>query len=115
LIGCFIPLVFLSVPHRKGVTRLPWFDVLAAIVTIGCCPYMFVNTQDIDYKSGQYFPPREGLVVAFAFCLLILEAVRRTAGMMFFGVCLVFFLFPLFTEHLPGLLHAIGFNLVETL
>jgi TRAP transporter 4TM/12TM fusion protein len=114
LIGCFIPLVLLTVPHRKGITKLPWFDILAGFVMIGCCAYMFVNTQNIDYQSWQYFPPRVGIVVAFLFSFIVLETVRRTAGSMFFTVCIVFFLFPLFTEYLPGLLHGVGFNLVET-
>lgn len=114
LIGCFIPLVYFLVPHRKGVKKLPWFDVVAGVVIIVCCAYMFYHTENIDYMSWQYFPPPEGLVVAILFCVIVLEAVRRTTGTMFFAVCLFFFFFPVYTDYLPGLLYGVSFSLAET-
>jgi len=115
LIGCFLPLVFLTKPHRKGATKIPWFDILAAIAIIICALYIFFNTVTIEYTGWEYTAPVEAMIVAVVFCLLILEATRRTAGTLFFSVCLFFFVLPVFTSYLPGLLQGISFSPSETI
>lgn len=43
-------------------------------------------------------------VVAAVFCFLALEAVRRVGGFLLFGICLFFFLYPLYADQMPGFL-----------
>lgn len=114
LIACFLPLVFVNKPHREGVTKVPWFDLLASVAVLICSIYIFVNTVTIEYTGWEYSAPIEGMVVAIVFCLLILEATRRTAGTLFFFVCVFFFTLPLYTAYLPGLFKGISFSAFET-
>jgi TRAP transporter 4TM/12TM fusion protein len=111
LMACFLPLVFLMLPHRKGVLQIPWFDYCAAVVSTGVALYLFVKTLDIEYQGWQYAAPALGVVAAFILCGAVLETARRSSGNVLFMVSLLFFTFPLYTEHLVGILKGVGFNL----
>jgi TRAP transporter 4TM/12TM fusion protein len=111
LMGCFLPLVFLMLPHRKGISRIPWFDYGGAFTSVIVALYLFVKTLDIEYQGWQYAAPMLGVIAAFVLCGAVLETARRSSGNVLFIVSLLFFTFPLYTEYLVGILKGVGFNL----
>ena len=115
LIACFMPIVFLSIPHRTGGKLARWFDYAIATLILSAGMYIFFNAENIEFGGWEYVTPLTSLVVAVPITLIILEGARRSAGLIFFFVCLFFTVFPLFTEYLPGILHGIGFTLSEVI
>jgi TRAP transporter 4TM/12TM fusion protein len=111
LMGCFLPLVILLAPHRKGVVRPPWFDYAAAFLSLAVGLFLFLNAANIEYKGWQFATPLPGTIAAIILCAFALEAARRSSGNAFFLVCLFAFAFPLYTNLLPGLLGGIGYSL----
>ena len=43
-------------------------------------------------------------IASAIFCFLALEAIRRVGGLILFGICFFFFLYPLFADQMPGFL-----------
>ena len=105
LLGLFLSLAFLAYPARKSARdRIPWYDWLLASVTIGCTGYLALNGGRIVAEGWDLAAPVEGTIVAGVICLLALEALRRAGGPVLFGLCLVFALFPLYSDMMPGFL-----------
>ncbi|MBN8903893.1 MAG: TRAP transporter fused permease subunit, partial [Rhodospirillales bacterium] len=58
--------------------------------------------------------PTGATIIAGCVCLLALEGLRRAGGMVLFGMCTIFALFPLFSDHMPGFLWGPGMDLAQT-
>jgi len=105
MLGTFLSMVFLFYPIAGSVSdRVPWYDWLLFATTILCAGYMAYHGQTIIQEGWDLLAPAEATVIAGVICLLCLEAVRRVGGWILFGVCLFFFLYPLFAEYMPGFL-----------
>ncbi len=110
-IGILLSLVFLLVPAKKGAVRdvPPWYDVVLAILVL--IPPFFHGFTFLDRQMailGIISP--EYVVLGWLFVLLILEAVRRTIGMVFVVVIAVFLIYPMIASHLPGILYGFSFS-----
>src|SRR3990172_12178805 len=83
LLAIAMPLLFLHVPAdggRKGrVGPIPWYDLAAAVVSCACAAYTAVRYPALsDLVSVR---PWDGLLVAAALDVLLLEGLRRTTGL----------------------------------
>ena len=115
LIGCFMPIVFLFVPHRKGASWPHWFDYAGACLSFAVGLFLFLNAGNIEYKGWQYTAPFLGVISAFILCAIVFETSRRSSGGIFCLICFIGFTFPFYTDLLPGLLGGIGFGPVGAL
>jgi TRAP transporter 4TM/12TM fusion protein len=110
LFGLFEACAFIILPMRsKDRGRIPWYDLVLAAVSLGIPIYYFLNAYTII--SVGWIPAPSTLIFASAvmFCLVMLEGSRRMGGWVFFGLCLFLGLYPLFADHMPGLLYGISY------
>lgn len=101
LIGLFLSSAFLLFPGGIIFRPMNW---LFAIATAGLAAYFAYNGSKIIQQGWDVIAPPLPTVLAGVFCLLVLEALRRTGGMVLFVIGAVFFVFPTFAEYLPGFL-----------
>jgi TRAP transporter 4TM/12TM fusion protein len=106
----FSTCVFLTMPMRKkDKTTIPWYDLVLAAFTFATCVYFVMNAWEIAHII--WMPPPSVLSLAFAciICLLALESGRRMAGLPFTVICVIMGAYPLFAEHMPGVLYGFSF------
>lgn len=103
-------LAFLIYPATKaqmaGPPRL--WDVALALLGGGSACYLAWNYLDIVMRGG--FPTPTDVVVGTIFCVVVLEAARRTIGMFLVALSLAFLGYLYFGPHLPGPLAHGGFG-----
>lgn len=105
-----IALVFLCFPmFRKGRCprlsprdRLPWWDLLAALLAALCALYIVFDRQGLASRIGA--PLTRDLVAGGLLLIFLLEAARRAVGPALPSVAGFFILYSLFSESFPGVL-----------
>ena len=112
ILAFFLPLVFIYFParshsHEKGI---PWYDVILSVMCFVGPFYYFLHSQNIVFEGWEVEPPNIAYVLGIILWIAVLEAARRTMGMFFFLLSLFSSLYPLFAEHMPGLLFARSFD-----
>ncbi len=96
-------LVYLAVPAGKGRERkglIPWYDIIAAIITFASWIYIAINYPRFSEFSTGF--PISGVVVAFVVISLLLEGLRRTSGMGITLVAFGFIVLALVSHLFPG-------------
>ncbi|MBN8897239.1 MAG: TRAP transporter permease, partial [Rhodospirillales bacterium] len=115
VLGLFLSLAFLAYPsHIAARHHIPWFDWLLFAATLGCCGFLAWNGGRIVAEGWDLSAPTGATIIAGCVCLLALEGLRRAGGMVLFGMCTIFALFPLFSDHMPGFLWGPGMDLAQT-
>ena len=105
MLGTFLSLVFIVYPmSSRANNRVPWYDWIFAIAAMYSAYYMAYFGQTIIQEGWDIVAPVDATLYAAVICLLCLEGVRRAGGWILFGVCLFFFIYPLFAEYMPGFL-----------
>jgi TRAP transporter 4TM/12TM fusion protein len=104
LIGCFLPVTFTLYPHRKGAKDIPWFDVVASILSFGVAVYIFIFAEAMEYEGWELAPPWGALIMGLILCIVVFEGCRRASGTPFAVICLFFFFYPLFASHMPDVI-----------
>jgi len=104
LAGCLISLVFLAYPAaaRAPMDRVPWYDALLFVATIGVSGYFLWNGERGIAEGWEYSAPALVIALCGLYWLLILEATRRTGGPVLFLVVLFLSLYPVFAGQMPG-------------
>ena len=103
ILAAFLPIVFIIFPVHKSVKDgpVPVYDAALAIIIAATCLYFAGNAENIVTLGWDYAPVPLASVLAFVFWALILEALRRTAGLVVTIIALVFSLYPIFTAYIP--------------
>lgn len=116
LVGVFLSTVFLNFPISKAgpKDRVPWYDILFFLLTIACIAYLMFNAVRISNEAWLYSGPTLSIIVSIVLWGLVLEALRRTAGLTLLIFGIVFSLYPLFAEHMPGFLEGTGWSFIGT-
>ena len=116
LIGCLVSLVFILYPVKPGLDKGIFYiiDVLCFCATLGISVYFAYYGLDIVYKGWSAMAPTDMRIMSFVLWALVLEALRRSSGLLLTVVVLVFSLYPLFAESMPGPLAGIGFSFDRT-
>ncbi len=83
-------------------------DVILALVGAGSAYYLAYNYLDIVMRGG--YPTEVDIVVGTIFCLVVLEAARRTIGMFLVVLSALFLAYLFFGPSLPGVLAHGGFS-----
>jgi len=112
LMGTLGGSVFLILPARKNLQRLPWYDIAGATLLFGISMYFFASADRIIFTGVDFIPvpSTRNFVLGIIAILLLLEAARRTGGTAYFIVCILVGIYPLFAGHLPGILYGLQFT-----
>ena len=107
-----LALVFLLIPPTKTAARdkLPWYDIVLALLAVAQPIYLFFMFDAVEESlaRGILTPYQLGLTITTI--VLILEATRRAVGITMPILALCFILYALFSNHFPGFLLGIGYN-----
>ncbi|WP_084499949.1 TRAP transporter permease [Brevibacterium album] len=119
LLAAFLPIVFIVFPLRKRADRprtsVPWYDIALAVIVFATTAYLGAQGQRISERGWDYIAPTSATVLAFVLWFLVLEALRRTAGLVVTVIAFVFSLYPVFAAGVPiTFLEGIPFSLPLT-
>jgi len=99
----YLPVVFLITPAHKRERKVGWLSYVPAVLTLGVFLFLTYMSRDLAYQT--WIPANAWqLTVAVLVFLLVMEAARRTGGVVFLIIVLVFALYPVYAEYLPGVL-----------
>uniref|UniRef100_UPI00037874BF TRAP transporter fused permease subunit n=1 Tax=Nocardiopsis salina TaxID=245836 RepID=UPI00037874BF len=103
VLACFLPIVFLAFPlsAEHGQARVPAYDALLAGAVSGVNVYYGMHGERILTEGWDYIAPATATVLSFVQWALVLEALRRTAGMIVTGIAMAFSLYPLIAGGIP--------------
>ena len=104
MVGLALVVVFLSQPLRKNVPRpnIPWYDWLLAAASLAVGVYLFIRYPALS--EDMTARPIDGIIVAFAGLLLVLEALRRCVGWALTIIVIVFLVYAPLAQYVPGAL-----------
>lgn len=103
-IGLFGSAVFIALPARKGQKKIPFYDLIAAALTLVVSFYFASHAWDMAQSGWVNIP--FGVVM----CVLMLEMARRSGGLPLLLVIAVLGMYPLVADFLPGLLMGIPYH-----
>ena len=89
---------------RRAGGCAPWFDWLAALLSLGVGGYVAVVYPSLVEQLA--YAPRQGVAIAAVLLLLVLEGLRRTAGWVLTLIVVAFVVYAFFGHALPGLFAA---------
>jgi TRAP transporter 4TM/12TM fusion protein len=99
-VGFVLFLTFILFPvARRFRHRVMWWDWLAAAAAIAVIAYMIRGGD--DFMDRNTLPEPTDIAFGVVFVLLILEAVRRTSGLVMTAVVAAFLAYALFGNYLP--------------
>lgn len=101
LLAIVLPLIFLMTPPYKGAAKdyLPWYDVALALLGFGIALYVALHYPAIVVKMGIITLDR--VILGTIAILLIIEAVRRMAGLVLSILGVLFILYAIFNWLIP--------------
>ncbi len=115
LIGLLLPFAFIIYPaQKKPGNKIPWYDSVLFVITLVVGLYLAYYGLDIITQAWEFNAPTSATVIAMVLWVLILEALRRTAGPILAAVVLFFSLYPLFAPYMPAWISGQGFDLLDT-
>ena len=112
-LGFVMTLAYLLYPASKKMKRkntLPWYDVVLALLSLGCCLYIALQHVELANRYGKVFKPgQEGyfdycvyVAVGVLLIALLVEICRRVVGLPILCVAGFFVLYGLFANYFPG-------------
>ena len=115
LMACYLPIAFLFLPAHKNEKRVGWLSYVPASATLGLTLFLAWKSRDLVYQTWVPAAHTWQLVVAAGLSLVILEAARRSGGVIFLGIVLALGLYPVFADRMPDLLWGPPTTLARTL
>src|SRR5208283_1372512 len=99
-VGIILFLTFLVFPSRKGRKGgVRWYDVVLALLGLAVIVYMLVQFDEFIYRA--VVPTLWDKIFGIILILLILEASRRTTGLIMPGVVVIFLIYAFVGPWLP--------------
>lgn len=96
-----MPISFLIFPAKKTQTKIKWFDFLLFVVSLIIAVYFGINGEQMILRGWEWIAPPLATTFSVIFWGLLLEALRRTGGLVLTIVCAVISLYPLVTHKIP--------------
>jgi TRAP transporter 4TM/12TM fusion protein len=104
LAGIFLALAYAAFPisprARGGPT--PWYDLILAAMSLGVCGYFTFTAHRSLMEGWEYSAPAMATAMSFVLWVLIIEATRRTGGLVIAVIVFFFSLYPVFADRVPG-------------
>lgn len=116
LLTIYLSLAFILYPAkaRKQGSGVLWYDVLAFLCIIAITVTFIANGYEILLGGWVAAAPLWASSISIVLLALVIEAARRTTGLIFAALCLLFLLYPVFASHLPGVLEGHQFSFLAT-
>ncbi len=104
LCALLVGTVFLFLPAGSAARRdrVPWYDALLYLLSVGVFGYFAFNAHRILTEAWEFMAPSAAVWIAGLGWLLLLEATRRAGGTAVFAVVAVISLYPVYAGHMPG-------------
>jgi len=113
LMGLLLPLCFLIYPSFRG-PKSYWLDGILALATFGACGFFFINAETMLDYGWEFLAPAYAVWVSYLLWALIMEGVRRAGGWVLFFLVLVFSLYPVVADRLPGPISGMSSTISQT-
>ena len=113
LLGLLLPLCFLIYPTTTNSKSI-WLDSTLSFLTLSACAFFFINAETMLDYGWEFAAPLHAAWLSFMLWALILEALRRSGGMVLFILVLLFSLYPMFADKLPGSISGMASSPTET-
>ncbi len=115
LAATVLPVVFLAYPLHPGTSGdPPLYDMGLAAAALGVGCYFAWNGQRILNEGWEYGAPPLAIALAGVYALLIVEALRRTAGWVITVIVLAFAFYPVVADKMPGPISGLPQTLPDT-
>ena len=99
-VAMVLALVFLIFPITHAFrNKLMWWDVIFSAFSLFVCFYLLSGGEDLLERNTS--PNATDTIIGVAFILVILEAVRRTNGLVLVAVTCTFLAYALLGQYLP--------------
>lgn len=119
--ACFLPIVIIFTPlmtkkdpaDTEGPVRrgVPWYDVGFIALFIATALWFSSHGTEIAEYGWALVAPTTASVLSFVYWVLVVEVLRRAAGMIVAGLALVVSLYPLIAGEIPiGFLQGITYD-----
>ncbi|WP_338787362.1 TRAP transporter permease [Metabacillus sp. FJAT-53654] len=113
-LGFALSLIFLLFPgnrkkRQKGKFQITWYDGILAVLSIGVGAYWPLFFEDLVMSVGRL--TTLDFAVGLIAILLVLEATRRAVGLPIMIIAIIFVLYGIFGEYMPGFLSHRGLSL----
>ncbi|MBO1511555.1 TRAP transporter permease [Metabacillus bambusae] len=113
-LGFALSLIFLLFPgnrkkKQKGKFQITWYDGILAVLSIGVGAYWPLFFEDLVMSVGRL--TTLDFAVGLIAILLVLEATRRAVGLPIMIIAIIFVLYGIFGEYMPGFLSHRGLSL----
>ncbi|RGY99079.1 TRAP transporter fused permease subunit [Clostridium sp. AM58-1XD] len=107
-----LTLCFLLKPASKkqALDKVPIYDILFSMIAAAACIYVALMNKKLVWNPLVWMNPMDKFF-AFALCILVLEAGRRTVGYVFIVMAAIFLGYGLFGPYFPGMWKHKGFTL----
>jgi TRAP transporter 4TM/12TM fusion protein len=117
LAALVLPVVFLAYPVRRDLAAqpLPWFDALLSFLALAAGLYFTWHAQRILTEGWEYGAPTVAIWVSGLYCILIIEALRRAGGGILTVIVILFALYPVFADKMPGPIAGLPQSLPDTI
>ncbi len=114
--GLMIAMIFVVLPGHKRAskTRVPVYDLVLFLATLGLTGYFVFFAEAILDEAWEYNAPGHGLYISVVMWLLLLEAGRRAGGIAVFFVVLVVSLYPTYADRMPEVVSGVGQTFLDT-
>ncbi|MBA4536802.1 TRAP transporter permease [Bacillus aquiflavi] len=117
LIACFMPISFIMYPLSKKLSnqKVHIFDVILALLSFGIPFYFGMNGQKMISEGWEYISPTLPTILSVVFWFLLLESLRRVAGLPIMIISGIFSFYPLIAGSMPiGFLQGQMFDFITT-
>lgn len=103
LLTFFLSFVFITYPfnRHKKYNKVPLYDVALFLLTIVTTSYLGLNGENITNLGWDIYAPSLPTTAGIVLWVLVLEALRRTAGLTVAIIALLFSLMPLVSGQMP--------------
>jgi TRAP transporter 4TM/12TM fusion protein len=108
-LGFLLALAFLTYPARKGspTIRFTWTDVVLALLSGAVGIYILLFERYVHLIQGSVAVTRDYIFAVLAI-VLVFEGTRRTSGFILVVISVIFILFAVYGNYIPGVLGHAG-------
>jgi hypothetical protein len=100
-VGFVMMLCFLLFPMAKRFrNKIRWWDVLIGLTAVGVLVYALQGGDDFLDRAA--VPNQTDTILGVIFIIILLEATRRTTGIIVPIICVLFILYALYGPYLPA-------------
>ncbi len=100
-VAFILALSFLYYPMiKKQKGKIFFYDVILAVISLGCILYMLIDFEDFIYRAVT--PETWDLILGGTILVLILEATRRSSGLIMPVTCIIFLVYAAIGPSLPA-------------